>query len=122
MSSESPESPYRPPAEVNESNPSTPGVLGITGAFVIAALAGGGACCGSCFGGLFVLSGFLTSSGSGGAFVICGVIGLVTFGVVLSVLTRTVDALNSQKSLNTADVIAPTGNTMQEEDTNDAQQ
>lgn len=122
MSNESPESPYRPPVEVNKLQPQTPGVLGMTGAFVIAALAGGGACCGSCFGGLFVLSGFLTSGGSGGAIVICGIIGLATFGVVLSVLTRTVDALNTQNVLNSNDITVQRENSRQEDLTDDTQE
>jgi hypothetical protein len=105
---------------VNETNPSAPGVLGMTGAFVIAALAGGGACCASCFGGLFVLDGIFL--GGGGALVICGIVGLATFGGVLSVLTRTVDALKSQESLNTDGVITPQANSREKDGTDDTRQ
>jgi|GEM_PF-2133636 len=118
MSNDSSENPYSSPAQVNESNPSTPGVLGITGAFVIAALAGGGACCASCFGGIFLLDGIML--GGGGALAICALIGLITFGVVLSVLTRTLDALNSKTMTTTNDAINPPANSSHEHDTDDA--
>jgi len=119
MPSESTESPFRPPSEVNESNPNTPGVLGMFGAVVISGLAGGGACCGSCFGSLFLLEGAM-----GGGFelgiIVCGLTGLVTFGVVLFVLSRTIDAAHENAMANRNDQMAPPARSNLEADTNDS--
>jgi len=89
------------------------------GGVVIAALAGVGACCASCFGGLVSVR---REEDLGIAILILAAVGLATFITVVTIHTRMNDAKKRNAMTNCYDQFASESDTEQEGDTDDTRQ